>query len=395
MTLAPGYDAVIIGGAVMGSSSAYFLTENPDFDGTVLVIEPDPTYATSSTTLSAASIRHQFSNPVNIALSRFGTEFIRDFAALVGVDGDAPDLGFRETGYMFLASDTGLETLRRNVELQQSCGADVHLLSPAETARRFPYLNVDDLAGASFGETGEGTLDAHSLLQGFRGRARHNGATYTTDRAVGLQIDSDRVVAVELASGDTVSCRHVVNAAGPRARSIARLAGVDIPVEPRKRSVFVFDCRTPINGRFPLTIDITGIHVRTEPPYFLAGGVPRPDVAVDPDDFKVMRDEFEDQVWPALAHRIPQFGEIKVRHSWAGHYAYNTLDQNAIIGPAVGLPNFLFANGFSGHGLQQAAGVGRGISELITYGEYRTLDLTDLGHRRVVAKEPFVETVII
>ncbi len=389
------YDVVIVGGAVIGSSTAYFLSEHTDFDGSVLVVEPDPTYQLCSTTLSEASIRHQFSNPVNIALSQYGTAFIRDFHNLVEVEGEAPELGFRETGYMFLATASGIETLRRNVDLQRSLGADIALLAPNEAADRFPYLYVDDLAGASLGEAGEGTFDAHSLLMGFRQRARHNGVQYCADRVVGLRLEQDRVCEVQLESGRTVGCSDVVNAAGPRARAIAQLAGLDIPVEPRRRSVFVFGCRTPIEVTMPLTIDVSGVHIRAEPPFFLAGGPARPDIEVDPDDFAVRHDEFESHIWPAIAHRIPQFDQVGVKRAWAGHYAYNTLDQNAIVGRASAVENFLFANGFSGHGLQQAAGVGRGVAELITDGEFRTLDLTELGHDRILRNEPFVESAII
>jgi len=274
-------------------------------------------------------------------------------------------------------------------------GADVVLLSPAEAQARFPYLNVDDLAGCSLGTSGEGILDAYSLLMGFRQRARHNGVHYCSDRAVGLELEGDRVRRVNLASGRGVTCTDVVNAAGTRARSIATLAGLDIPVEPRRRSVFLFDCRAPIQSTMPLTIDTTGVHVRDEPPFYIAGGVPRPDNAVDPDDFAVMRDEFQTHVWPAIAHRIPQFDEVGVKQSWAGHYAYNTLDQNAIVGRSAAVQNFIFANGFSGHGLQQSAGIGRAVGELITYSEYRSIDLTELGHDRITRGEPFVETAII
>jgi glycine/D-amino acid oxidase-like deaminating enzyme len=389
------YDTVIVGGAALGSATAYFLGENPDYDGRVLVVEVDPTYARSSTALSAASIRHQFSNPVNVALSQFGTEFIRDFRARVEVDGQAPDVGFRETGYLFLATAAGMPALERNHEVQTACGADVSLLDTAQLNRRFPYLNTSDLAGGSVGESGEGTLDAHSLMQGFRQRARHNGVEYLTDRVVGFDLGPEGIAAVMLASGRRVTTRTVVNAAGPRARWVAQMAGLDLPVEPRARSVFVFDCRTPIDELFPLTIDTSGIWVRTEPPHFMAGCSPVPDIEVDPDDFTVRRDLFDSRIWPALAHRIPQFDEIVVTHSWAGHYAFNTLDHNAVIGAGQQVPNFLFANGFSGHGMQQAAGVGRGISELICHGEYRTLDLSPLGYDRIVRGEPFMEDVII
>jgi len=389
------WDVVIVGGAVIGSSVAYFLTENTGFDGSVLVVEPDPTYEQSSTTLSLASIRHQFSKPINIEISMFGTDFARDFHGRVEVEGDAPDLAFRETGYMFCAAESSLPQLRRNVTLQQHHGADVKLLNTQEVADRFPYLNVDDLAGCSLGETGEGTLDAYSLLMGFKQRARHNGAVYTTDRVSGLVTTGARVTHVDLASGQRVGCDYVVNAAGTCASHIASLVGLDLPVEPRRRSVFVFACDVPIERRFPLTVDTTGVHVRTEGPYFVAGGVPPNDTAVETSDFAVAADEFYDQVWPALAHRIPQFDRIKLLRSWAGHYAYNTLDQNAVVGAPPQLENFLFANGFSGHGLQQAPAVGRGISELVTYGSYRSLDLSDLGYERILNGEPFVEEAII
>jgi len=390
-----GYDVVIIGGAVMGSSVAYFLSENPDFRGTVLVVEQDPTYAKSSTALSAASVRHQFSNPVNIAISQFCTEFITNFHERVEVDGESPDLGFRETGYLFLATGAGMDTLRRNHAVQRRCGAKVSLLDPDEIRRRFPFLFTDDLAGASLGDHHEGTLDANSLLQGFRRRARHNSVEYLDDRVVGLTLGHGRVITVDLEAGGQIPCGTVVNCAGPHASTVAAMAGLALPVEPRKRSVFLFACRSPLGPDLPLIIDTSGMWVRSEPPHYLAAGVPIDDPAVDHDDFAVRHDEFDEQVWPALAHRIPQFDRIALKSSWAGHYAYNTLDHNAVIGAADAVPNFIFANGFSGHGLQQAPGVGRGISELICYSKYRSLDLTDLGHQRIVERRPFTEDSII
>ena len=393
-----GYGTVIVGGAVMGSSLAYWLSENSDHDETILVVEMDPTYQLASTTLSEASIRHQFSEPVNILLSMFATEFIAGFHHNVQVGGESPDLGFRDTGYLFLATEDGMDVLRENHEVQRSCGADVRLLSPGELAGRFSYLHVDDLAGGSLGLQHEGTLDAYSLMRGFQQRARHNGVEYVTDRVTGLRTNNagDRVTHVELASNAAVACDRVVNCAGPRARWVSDLVNLPLPVEPRIRGAWVFDCRTPLEGpTLPLTIDINGMHVRTEPPHYLAGAPPIDDAAVDPDDFKVRDAEWEEVLWPALAHRIPAFERIGVTHKWAGHYAYNTLDQNAVVGPAETIPNFYFCNGFSGHGLQQSAGVGRALNELITYGEYRTIDLSQMGHGRIVRNEPFLERAII
>jgi len=391
---ADSYGTVIVGGAVMGSSVAYWLSENPDHDESILVIEMDPTFERSSTTLSGASIRHQFSQPVNIHLSMFGTKFIEDFHEHVQVNGESPGLGFRDTGYLFLATEAGMDLLREKHEIQRSCGAEVALLSPGELVERFPFMNVDDLAGGSLGLRGEGTLDAYSLMRGFQLRARHNGVEYNTDRVVGVETSPDgrQVTHVDLASGRRIACGRVVNCAGPRARWVADMVDLPLPVGPRIRSLWVFDCRTPLEGQtLPLTIDTSGVHVRTEPPHFLAGAPQIEDHEIDPDDFEMRHEEWEEAIWPALVNRIPVFERVGVKNAWVGHYALNTLDHNAVVGPAVGLDNFYFCNGFSGHGLQHAPGVGRGVSELITYGGYRTLDLTDLGHERVLSGEPFLE----
>jgi glycine/D-amino acid oxidase-like deaminating enzyme len=173
------------------------------------------------------------------------------------------------------------------------------------------------------------------------------------------------------------------------------MAGLDLPVEPRKRYTFMIDAHERLDRDLPLTIDPSGVHVRTDGPYYMAGCTPDIDPAVEYDDFAMDRSIFEDKVWPALAHRIPAFERIKVTSQWAGHYAYNTLDGNAIVGAHPVVANFVVANGFSGHGLQQSPAIGRGVSELITYGGYRTLDLSPLGYERIVRGEPFLETALI
>lgn len=393
--LRPSYDVVCIGGALMGSASAYFLSESPDFDGKILVVEPDPTYERASSSLSGNSIREQFSNPVNIRASQFGMDFVADFHDLVQVDGESPVLGFRGTGYLFLATEDGMPILRSNHEIQRDEGAEVRLLDPVELAAEFPYMSTEGLAGASHGGLREGSLDGWALLQGFRQRALHNDVTYVRDRVVGLTTSGGRVESVELESGRSVGCGHVVNSAGPRASLIAAMAGVDLPVEPRKRMTFVFDCRSPIEHNMPLTITPQGVHFRREYEHYVTGCTPVADAPVEPDDFERRDDEFDDIIWPVLAQRVPQFDRISVIASWPGHYAYNTLDHNMVIGPPPGIDNFIFANGFSGHGLQQSPAVGRGVSELIIHGGYRTLDLSELSYDRIVRGEPFLESAII
>ncbi|CAN7613357.1 FAD-binding oxidoreductase [Pararhizobium sp. LjRoot255] len=394
--LKTAYDVVIVGGAVIGSATAYFLATNPDFKGSILVIERDWSYARSATALSSSSIRHQFSNAINVRISQFGSDFIRDFDKHVSVDGENVDLGFKENGYLFLAGDVaGREVLRRNHITQTSCGAEISLVEPDEMKRRFPWLNTDGLTLASYGERGEGWFDNTGLMQGFRKKARSLGAEYIEDDVIGLNREGGRIVSVTTKGGQTISCGTFINAAGTRGAQVARMAGLDIPVEPRRRSLFVVSCPTPLEGVVPLTIDPSGVFFRPEGQFYLMGTYPKNDPAVDPDDFDIMHDEFEEEIWPVLAERVPAFEALKVANAWAGHYDFCTLDHNVILGPHPDVGNFLFANGFSGHGLQQSPAMGRALSELVTYGQFRTLDLTPFGYERVIANRPFLEDSVI
>ena len=394
--LAGSYDVVCVGGAMMGSASAYFLTENPDFDGSVLVVEPDWTYENAQTTRAQNSIRQQFTNELNIRLSSFGIEFIADFERNVQVDGDAPEINFRGTGYMFLADTEQMyDTLEEESHIQLAAGAEVEMLRPADIAERFPYLDATQLAGARVGGMREGSFDGWALFRGLRQRAIHNGAVYIRDRVVDLQVTKGRVERVVLESGRSVVCGHVVNTAGCRAPQVAAMAGVDLPIEPRARSSFVFDCRTPIDQTVPLTVTPVGVHFRRDQNHYMCGAVPEHDVAVDCDDLEVRHAEFEEQVWPTVARFVPQFDQIRLVTSWGGQYDYNTLDHNLIIGASSAVENLVFANGFSGHGLQQGPAVGRGVAELVTYGEFRTIDLMPLHYSRIERNEPIVEHAVI
>lgn len=398
------YDVVIVGGAVIGSAVAYFLAANPDFDGSVLVVERDPTYRFASTSLSSSSIRLQFSNPVNVKISQFGSAFIKDFARTMQVKGEAPpDLNFHQGGYLFLANtEDQAQTLRENHEVQRACGADVVLWDQEALHRAFPHLNVDDILLASYGQSGEGWFSNTGLMNGFKAKARELGAEYVTDEVVAIARHGNRVTGVTLKSGAVIGAGHIVNASGPRAALTARMAGLDLPVEPRKRTLFVFDCaRTPegsatVNhGHLPLMIDPSGTFCRPEGRYFLSGCPPIEDPAADWDDFEPRYEEFDTIIWPALANRSQNFEAIKVVNQWAGHYDFNTLDHNLIVGPHPDVTNFLFANGYSGHGLQQGPAAGRAIAELITHGKFQTLDLSEVGYERIIANKPFLEKAVI
>ena len=387
---------VIVGGAIVGSATATFLARRHDWHGRIVVVERDLTFRTSSTTLSAASIRLQFSTPLNIVISRFGVEVIKHPATWLGVEGEsAPEVDFVEGGYLFLASAAGLTILESNHAVQREHGVEVALLTPAELQTRFPWMQVDDLAGGSLGLADEGWFDAYALLQAFRRKARSLGVEEVAGEVVEIERDGGRATGVRLADGRHIEADWVVNAAGPRAGGVAGMAGVRLPVSPRKRMVFHFDCRTSIPDA-PLTIDTSGVYFRPEGPNYIAGSSPRGDQP-DPEtlDLEVDRSWFEEVIWPAIAHRVPAFAAIRLLDAWAGHYEVNTLDHNAVIGPHPDLPNFLFANGFSGHGLQQAPAAGRALSEWIATGDYETIDVRPLGYERIAANEPYEELNVI
>jgi FAD-dependent oxidoreductase domain-containing protein 1 len=389
----PSSDVAIIGGAAIGSAVAYFLKVELGHSGSVTVVERDPSYARSATTLSAASIRQQFSTPENIRMSRFGIEVFRELEDRFG---RGADIGFREGGYLLLASEAGEETLRRNWEVQRAEGADIALLGPAGLAERFPWLSVAGIAAGAFGRTGEGWFDAHSLLNLFRKAARAAGAVYVTGAVTSIEREGGRIASVRLASGERIACGTLVNAAGPQAGDVAEMAGVALPVEPRKRSVFVVRCRTPLPG-MPLLVDPGGIYVRPEGDVFICGGGEDEvgEARAADGDFDVDYTLFEEVVWPALAIEVPAMEELKLVRAWAGHYDYNAFDQNAVIGPHPRIPNFIFANGFSGHGLQQAPAAGRAVAELIMSGRFQTLDLSAFGYERILENRPVHELNVI
>ena len=390
------YDVVCIGGAAIGSAVAYFLTENPDFDGTVAVIEPDQSYEFSQTNRAQNSIREQFSQPVNIHISQFGLDFMDNFHERTQVDGESPELNYRGTGYLFLAqNDEQFAMFESQMEMQHAEGAMTTMLTSAQVEEQFPYMDASTIVGARMGSMREGSFDGWAFFQGFRKRAINNGAHYISDRVVGIDVADGRATTVHLESGETIGAGHVVNSAGPRAKLIAQMVGLEVPVEPRARTSFVFDCRTKIEHNVPLTILPEGVHFRREQTHYMCGTAPDFDEVVAYDDWEIRHDEFEEKIWPTVAKYVPAFDQIHKVTAWGGQYAYNTLDHNLIIGCAPDVSNFYFCNGFSGHGLQQSPAVGRGISELITYGEYRTLDLSPLGYERILRNEPFTESVVI
>ncbi len=371
-------DVVIVGAGVIGASVAYWLTRlEPSL--AVQLLERDRSFAQASSALSASSIRQQFSSPLNIHLSRFGLGFLRE----MGID-------VTERGYLYLGNAAALRAINA---VQRANGADIALLSPAELSARFPWLNVAGIEMGALGLSGEGWFDGPALHAELLRRARAQGAQLIDGEAKGFERDAKgRIGAVLLADGSRLACGHAVNAAGPWARALAAAAGIPLPVHARRRTVFVLSCPQAL-ADCPLLIDPSGFWFRPEGRYFIAGTTPLPDL----DDLPLQPNlaEFDEALWARMAHRVPAFASLRVERAWAGYYEMNLFDANAVIGAHPDAPNLWFANGFSGHGMQQAPAAGRGIAELILHGRFETLDLAALGFQRLLDGRPLVESIVI
>lgn len=390
----PEPEVAIVGGGVIGSAIAHFLCSDASFRGRVVVVERDPTYSRASSALSASSIRQQFSCAINVRISQFGIEFLRAAAQHLATVDNAPDIGLREQGYLFLASEAGARRMRENHRVQLDNGADVVLLDAGEIEREFPGMSAAGVALASYGRSGEGWFDGYALLQAFRRSAIARGAQFVTAAVTGMKVQADGVTAIHLDTGATLCPRTVVNAAGPNARAIAAMAAVHLPVEARPRSVFVLEHRAHTSG-FPLVIDVNGTWFRPEGARIIAGVSPPPQRDAERHELEVDYAEFDNTVWPTLAHRVPALEAVKLSGSWAGHYEMNTFDHNALLGYHPQVPNLVFANGFSGHGMQQSPAVGRGIAELIVHGSYRSLDLSELSVGRLLEGRRVLEEGVV
>ncbi|MDN3921481.1 NAD(P)/FAD-dependent oxidoreductase [Roseateles violae] len=385
-------DVAIVGGGVMGCSVAYHL-KKLDPGLAVTVIERDPSYRTASSALSASSIRQQFSVPINVKLSQYSFDFFRSIGQHLGVDGEAVSIDLVEQGYLYLVPAAGVENLRSSQRVQAECGARTALLSPAELAERFPWLSAEGVELACLGLAGEGWFDGYSLLQAFRRKARALGVEFRTGEVSGLEF-AGAGAALQLSDGTRLACATVVNAAGPQAAQVARMAGLEIPVAPERHCIYVFECPTPI-PQCPLVVDPSGLYFRHEGSRYIVGPPPDPNSPPVREHLEVDHQVFDDFIWPTLAARVPAFEAIRCVSAWAGFYEMNTFDHNALIGKAPGFDHFMLINGFSGHGIQQSPAAGLALAELILFGRFITLDATPLDPRRVFENRPLRELNVI
>lgn len=383
-------DVAIVGGGVIGSATAFFLREL-GFNGSIAVFEKDPSYQFASTARSAASIRQQFTTPVSTQMSQYSFDFLAGLRDRFGPDGE---IALVRGAYLLLADAGRLEMLRGCHATFVELGAKIAWLEPDELAARFPWLNTADLVGATLGEAGEGWFDAYMLLRLLRRQARLMGAEYVDREVVGFEREGNRITGLRCADESRFACGVVVNAAGPFAGHVAALAGCVLPVEPRKRTMFVI--RAPLdNAGMPFVFDTSGVGIRPEGDRFICSALPAPDRDPHPgDDFEPDHYLFEEAVWPALAHRIPALEQLRLHSAWAGHYEMNLFDHNGVVGPHPDVKNLIFANGFSGHGVMHSPATGRGVAELILQGRYVSLDLSALAYERILLNAPIREALV-
>ena len=384
-------DVLIVGGGVMGSACATFLLE-ADPALSVVVVEPDPTYANAASPKASGGVRRLFGLPENIQMSQFSIDWFQSFHAHVAVNGEAPDLNWKQGGYMFIVPPDRIATLERQQRLQQSLGVVVEMLDPAEVRRRFPSVDTSDLGAASLSPE-DGWLDPNAVLQGFRKKARSLGAIYIQDRVTGLDASANLVRAATLASGAVVQTGRVLNCAGAWAKDICAMLGIGLPVEPMRRFDTYFEYQGTIEP-LPYIKDLNRLAMRPESRGFTAGLVDWS----EPRGFnhEVDHGYFQRAVWPAVASRIPAFATIKEGATWTGLYDQNELDANMILGAFPGrYENFLIVGGFSGHGLMHAPAVARAVKELVLDGGFQTLDLSRMGYRRVLDNAPYAEDGIV
>jgi len=419
----PEADILVVGGGVIGSSVAYWMSQWNPRNSKIVVVERDPLYTRASTMLSAGGIRHQFSVPENVQLSMFTSQFLRDIKDHLSVIHESPpDVQFNHQGYLFLAAPRHAEELAANVAMQKEQGAKVELFSKKQLAEKYPWMNLDGVECGSLGLEGEGWFDPWSLVRALKQKNISNGVTYVHGELIDFVFktaDTDPNVngddmflesgVIRYKDGREFDCKFakVVNCAGPWAADIAEMAFIGkgtgqletpLPVEPRKRFVYVTHCPEGPMLDCPFVIDPSGVYVRREGlgGHYICGTSPsseeeEPEIA----NFDIDYDLYNEHIWPAIAHRIPAFNNSKLKSAWAGYYDYNAFDQNLVIGPHPYFHNFYFANGLSGHGLQHALAIGHAIKEHILDDKYSTIDLSRFHFDRFIAKQPIEEGNIV
>ena len=378
----------MVGGGVIGCAIAYYLLQADD-SLNVALIEMDPTYARASTTLSEGNIRVQFNIKENIQMSLYGLKVLQAFSGQMAIGGTNPEIDFRQQGNLFIVDAASRTKAEQGYALQRSLGCKVEWLSPEQVQLHYPFYNLEGCVGGTFGHK-DGTMSSEAVLNGYRKKAVSLGAQFIHAQAKRLVVRDDRISGVELATGHELTADAVVNSAGAWAAEIARSAGVELPIAPTKRQVTLLETKLQPDRLLPPIFFPSGLYCIHEGEGHFTCARSR---AIDPigcNDFRWERKRFENHLWGELVAVIPAFENLKISGGWAGLYAVNTFDGNAILGEWPGLRGFFLANGFSGHGFQQCHAVGRYIAELIL-GERPSLDLSIFSPTRILQNEPVFE----
>jgi len=385
------YDVIIIGGGIMGSAAAYYLmTADPTLK--VAVVERDPTYSQASTTLSMSNVRTQFSLKENVQISLYTLQTLKSFEEDMAVEDRQPRIYFRQEGNLFLVDAAGEDAARQAAEMQKQLGCRVQWWTPQIIKTHYPLYEPQKFVGGTFGPD-DGYFDAYAVLMGYKAKARWLGAAYIQDNAVRIKKTGQQVSGVELAGQGNRAAEYVINCAGAWAADVAKTVGVELPVAPVKRQVFALDTAVKPQKPLPLTVLPSGLYFRSE-----TGGLILLGKSLEADSigFEFSWDDkrFFEILWPELAEFVPVFDRLKLVRGWAGLYAVNTLDGNAILGQWPALRGLYLANGFSGHGLQQGPAVGRYLAELIL-GKPVSLDLSIFSPQRIIENRALSESGLV
>ena len=406
----PDYDLIIIGGGIIGGSVLYHLAQL-GYPGRVLVLEREDALSKGSTALSAGGFRNIWTTPINMKLTSYSIKKLAAFREELGFP-----IGFDQRGYLFCQSEENFESAKEYGAQWEKNGVRIEFLDAAEVEKKVPGLrtgidhidpDVNDvlgmkpIAGGVFGPDC-GAFDPSAAAQGYfeRGLEAMNGRAELRLRTsvAKLRIRDGAYEGVELTDGTFIASEKILVAAGAWTNQLLEwsgLSGDDLPpVVPIKRMLFITNL-PPIEGfeHVPMTIVDQGIYFRPEGPNLLIGKAD-PDT---PPSFDITPDSqyYEEQINYYLQERIPGMERCRLMSMWGGLYDTNMVDHNAVLGEHPHYANLLFATGFSGHGAMEAPAAGLALAELLTYGQYRTLDCSPLSIARFWEGKTIHETIVI